>query len=486
MTRQSAISLPARVIKSNKKKFHKYYAVYTAVVKKRPVTSFLAALALLLVVIVIGDYIAKPKNAPAQTQQPKEVKVFSIGSSPTITTQAQIQKDGVITIVAQTPGIVRRVAVKEGDSVARGANLVSLSSNYQGGNAASLSRQLAQVQYDNVKGTYEKQKDIIQKQRDLANQSSDNTEELRKISEKNHDDVSSLINFNNGIIDTLNANLKDLKDANVAGANDSLILATQQQISTFSAANAQLNAQERGLSYSTNTDNPPTKLANTTKDMTLAQLDIAEKALDLSKKISEIQLNLARVNEALMYPAAPCAGTVQKVNVHVGQSVNPGTTLVVIYSEKGNVTAHVKVPQTIARSISKIENSNLVVGDKTFSETPTFVSTQATDGQLFSVIYEIPQDLRDAVSNLGFIKAEIPISSAGTNSVIPYIPLDSVYQTQEAAYVYVAKDDKVESKKVELGQVLGGSVEVKSGLSDGDQVILNRNVIAGDTIKIEI
>ncbi len=486
MTRQSPISLPARVFQNSKKKSLKYYALYTNVVKKRPVTSFLVALALLLGIIVVGNFITKPKNIPAVAPEPKQVKVFSIGKSPTITTQAQIQKDGVITIVAQTPGIVQNVAVKEGDSVSRGTNLISLSSNYQGGNAASLSRQLAQVQFENVRDTHDTQKDIIQKQRDLANAASDNTEELRKISEKTHDDISSLISLNNGILDTLNTNLQNLKDTNVGGANDSLILATQQQISSFSAANAQLNAQERGLSYSTNTNNPPTKLANATKDMTLAQLDITEKALDLSQKISEIQLNLARVNEALMYPVSPCAGVVQKVNVHVGQSVTPGTTLVVIYSQTGNVTAHAKVPQAIAQSISKIENSNLMFGDKNISETPTFVSTQTTDGQLYSVIYEIPEDLQDAVSNLGFIKVEIPVAASGTNSVIPYIPLDSVYQTQEAAYVYVAQGDKAQSKQVELGQVLGGNVEVKSGLSDGDQVILNRNVLSGDSIKIEI
>ncbi len=486
MTRLSPKRLPARVVKNNKKKFLRFYSRYTTVVKKRPVTSFLFALGLLLIIIIIGDLAARPKNIPAAEAQPKVVKVFSIGKAPTVTVQAQIQKDGVINIVAQTPGIVQNIAVKEGDSVSRGTNLVSLSSNYQGGNAASLSRQLAETQYNNVKETFDQQKGIIQKQRDLANANADNTDELRKISEKNRDDISSLISFNNGILDTLNANLQKLKDTNVGGANDSLILATQQQISSFSAANAQLNAQERGLSFSTNTDNPPTKLANITKDMTLAQLDIAEKALDLSKKISEIQLRLAQVNEAQMFPASPAFGVVQKVNVHVGQSVTPGTLLVVIYSQAGNVTANAKVTRLIAQSVSQIENSDLTVGDKTFSQTPTFVSTQATDGQLYSVIYQIPEEFRDAVSNLGFIKVEIPISSSLTNSVIPYIPLDSIYQTQESAYVYIVQNEKAESKKVDLGQVLGGNVEIKSGLSEGDQIILNRNVVAGDSVKIEI
>ena len=39
------------------------------------------------------------------------------------------------------------------------------------------------------------------------------------------------------------------------------------------------------------------------------------------------------------------------------------------------------------------------------------------------------------------------------------------------------------SQEVVLGEVVGSYVEVIEGLNEGDQVILNRNIIAGDSVK---
>ncbi len=82
----------------------------------------------------------------------------------------------------------------------------------------------------------------------------------------------------------------------------------------------------------------------------------------------------------------------------------------------------------------------------------------------------------------GFISVEMPIGMADTTMVATYVPLDAVYQTREKAYVFVKNGDTAKSRDVVLGQVFGDSVEIVSGLKNGDQVILNRNIIAGDKI----
>ena len=61
--------------------------------------------------------------------------------------------------------------------------------------------------------------------------------------------------------------------------------------------------------------------------------------------------------------------------------------------------------------------------------------------------------------------------------------VDSVFQTQDQAFVYVANNGYAESRKIVLGQVLGRFVEVTKGLSEEDQVILDRFVITGDPVK---
>ncbi len=451
-------------------------------IRRRPLTSFFAALIILFLLIVAGNLLFK-QPAPEAPKAPvaKDVRVYTIGQVPKTKVQAKVQKNGVIVIMAQAPGVVQEIAVKEGDEVQRGTNLVSLSTNYQGGNAASLQRQLAQVQLQNVLDTYDTQKNLINRQRDLANLSADNAEDLRKISVQTLDDTNSLLSLNMSIANAVNANLQNLISTH---QSSDLVLAAQQQMSSVQAAVNQLTAQSRALTFSNDPKNPPAQIALLTKDATLKQLDIQERALRLSKEAAQISVNLAAVQESLMFPSSPTNGTVQKVSVHVGQQVGPGTPLITIYSPEGNVSAIAKVPQNIAQSISGLEPSQLNIGSQVISVYPSFVSTQATDDQLYSIIFNIPDGFEQNVTDQGYISIDIPVGHTDSNSVVPFIPLDAVFQTTDEAYVYVFNNGKAVSRVVKLGQVLGADVEVEQGIGSGDQIILNRNVIAGDSVKI--
>ena len=77
----------------------------------------------------------------------------------------------------------------------------------------------------------------------------------------------------------------------------------------------------------------------------------------------------------------------------------------------------------------------------------------------------------------------MPVGGVQTSST-PFIPIDSVFQAQDQSVVHVADKGVVKSKTVQLGQVMGQFVEIIQGLSNGDQVILNRNVIDGDKVKV--
>ncbi len=450
-------------------------------IRRKPFSAFLISLGLLFLLIVLGSTLFKTKVSQLpQVESTKEVNLFTIGQAPSFKASGQVQKEGVIVVMAQTQAVVSQIKVSAGDSLKRGQTLISLSSNYQGGNVPTLMRQLAAKQYQNVKDTFDIQKDIINKQRQLANGNANNTEELRKISVQSNDDTKSLLSLNQDILTVLATDLDNQIKNNAAS---SVIQAARVAKAPYQTAVNQLQAQVRATDYSTNTDNSPTKITNLNKDIVLKQLELQEKALVLSKEISQIQLNLAAVNEAIMFPATPCTGTVQKVYVHVGQLVNPGTPLVTIYAPTGSVSVEAKVPAQIAHSISLIELSSLKIGNETLTATPDFVSSQATDGQLYSVVYHIPDLLKEKLTDKEFIAVDIPISQSSSSTAVVFVPLDSVYQTTSESFVYVKIGEKATSKKVSLGTVLDSDVEILDGLKDGDQVILNRNVVAGDKVK---
>ncbi len=466
-------------------KSQQLYQKVVIFLQKRPLTSFFVALGVLLFVIILSSLIASSKQKVTTPTVVKPVQVYSIGTAPKVTLQAKIEKSGVIKIMAQTAGVVQTIHVTEGQHVSAGDWLVSLSTNYQGDDASGIQAAIAQRQYQNVLDSYPIQKDLIRKQRDVAQKTSDNTEQLRQISQQSIAATQDLINLDNDMLNQVNTTLATFQATASAtpGGNQPLILQTQQLKAQLQSGLLQLNSQLRQTQYQTNTDNPPTQLANLQKDITTAQLDVQEKALDLNKEVSRLQAGLAAVSESLMHPAAPRSGTVERVYVTEGQLVSPGTAIAQITADDPDVTAVVLVPRSLATTISSFDESALHADGKEISLKPRYISQEATDGELYAILYSLPTSFQHLVTQGGYLLVDVPVGLPNTGSTIPFIPLDSVYQTQDTAYVYVAEQGVVKSRQVTLGNVYGSIVAVASGLQSGDQIILDRTVIAGDHVN---
>jgi len=210
-----------------------------------------------------------------------------------------------------------------------------------------------------------------------------------------------------------------------------------------------------------------------------------EKSLELNKEVSRLQANIADVTAAAMYPTSPFGGIIQRVYVRAGQLVTPGTPLAEISATKDATSALVDVPENILKNISPIDSSTLYIGNKSFDTRPTFVPTEATNGSLFTIVYPIPDTLRNLVSDGEYVQILIPVGNTDTTAAIPFIPLDAIYQTQDSNYVLLDQKNKAVVQKVSIGSVFGSFVEITQGLASGDMIILNRNIITGDRVKTE-
>jgi multidrug efflux pump subunit AcrA (membrane-fusion protein) len=97
----------------------------TNLIKKKPLISFYALLTILLAVIALVSYLGKPDaESEAEAPTPKPVSLYLIGQTATLTSQAIVEKSGLMTIVAQTAGIVTNLPVKEGVMVVSGQNVL--------------------------------------------------------------------------------------------------------------------------------------------------------------------------------------------------------------------------------------------------------------------------------------------------------------------------------------------------------------------------
>lgn len=459
--------------------FTKLRRIVLTFVDKKPLLSFFIILGILLALILASHLLPK---APIPPQAPKEAKLIStyhIGQAPRLTVQAQVKKTGVIKINALTGGVVNRIYKIEGGRVKKGDLLVSMGANYKGGNPLTVTRQIADVQYKNVLDTYPIQKDIIQKQRDLANKTDENSDQLRDINAKSISETQSLIDLNNQILNSLDQTIAD------PSSSAASVLSARQLRSQFLAANNQAQLSLRTTQYNTAGDKPPAQISDITREVTLKQLDIQEKQLNLNKEVSRLQLLVAQINESLYFPTAPFNGVVQRVLVKEGESVTPGTPLMIIAQnvEDDPISAIAFVSRDVAQRVSLLEPSTLHLDGLNFDVFPMFVSSEAVQGTLYAVYYPLPDSLSKKVTDTGFISVDIPVGYPDTSTAALFIPLDSIYQTQDKSYIYVVNNDQAEVREVNLGQVYGRYVEVISGINGGDSIILDRTVVQGDRVK---
>jgi multidrug efflux pump subunit AcrA (membrane-fusion protein) len=457
-----------------------------AFIKRRPMASFFLVLGLLLIILILGKIFEKQPQEVTAQKMTKAVNVYSLGQGPQAAFQAKIEKSGVVKIMAQATGVVAHISVQEGDSVSKGQQLISLSTNYQGGNAQGVQSAIAQAQYKNALDTYGPQLDLISKQKDVATASAEQAQRTRDIAKDALNDTRGLIDTNQSQLDQINQQLNALKATNPTDPD------TIQQIGTLQgtagqldASLAQLRNSARTADYQSSNANAPALLSNLQKDISIEQLDIQAKGITLNKEVSGLQADLAAISAALMYPASPFDGTVERINVREGQLVNPGAELATVVAPDGKTTAILLVPLAIARTIYTTESSSLLIHGQYVQVTPTHISSEATDGQLYAVVYEIPEDQAQYLTDGEYISVQVPIGAEPSKPGDPLIPIDAVYQNQENAFVLIYNNGKAETRIVNAGNVYGSYVEVTSGLKNDDKIILNRNVVAGDTVKIQ-
>lgn len=435
--------------------------------------------------IAVASYLGKPPIVEEKKPAAKPVTVYSIGTSARTLAQGKVEKTGLLTITAQTNGIVNKIGKIEGQEIKQGTSLITLATNYSGANVPAQQAMIAAKQFQFQEETRELQKSLIVKQRSIAEKTAENSDELRKISEQSLQSINEQISLNGEILSSIDTSIKNLEDTNVDGSNDQLINSTKQLKSQFLAARSQLESAKRSTEYQVNTNKPPTQLTNLTKDITMQQLDLQEKSLELNYELARINRTVAAISASLMNPTAPFSGKVERVYVKPGQAVTPGMPLVTLSGQQEGAKIVVPLSSALAQRVTALDSPTLILNNQEFPLTITHKTSEALDDGLVDVILSVPDEALSVLSNNLYATVSLPVGYPQSSSAIPIIPIDTVHQTQQGAYVFLVKDGVATSHEITLGEILGDSVEVREGLTTGDALIIDRSITTGEPVRIE-
>jgi RND family efflux transporter MFP subunit len=171
---------------------------------------------------------------------------------------------------------------------------------------------------------------------------------------------------------------------------------------------------------------------------------------------------------------APFAGIVGDIPVHLGDYVSP-TTLLTTVDENADLEAYIYIPTDRATQVRRglpveiLDNS----GNTLVKSTISFLSPQVDNGlQSILAKAEIPRTA-ELLRNQQLVSARVIWSTAPA----PVVPVLAVSLIGGQTFVYLAapKGDGYVAHQVPvmLGETVGNTYPVKSGLKPGDKVIVS-------------
>lgn len=206
-------------------------------------------------------------------------------------------------------------------------------------------------------------------------------------------------------------------------------------------------------------------------------MDQAEQAYNNSKADYESAAALRKTQERqLSYYriAAPFAGVVGDIPVHIGDYVSSSTQLTTV-DENRDLEAYIYIP---TERVSQVRNGlgvDLVDTNGKLIEHTTinFLSSQV-DNQLQGILAKAPVHSNlEVLRNAQLVKARVIWS---TNPA-PVVPVLAVTRLGGQSFVYVATEQGgkffARQRAVKLGETVGNTYAVQDGLKNGDRVIVS-------------
>jgi len=265
----------------------------------------------------------------------------------------------------------------------------------------------------------------------------------------------------------------------------------QLSISEVTLQKSQINLDAVQLNYSrTKSLFDQGALAKVNLDNAQTSLDTAQSDLQLAKaNVQSAKINVNSLNDQLenMIIRAPISGTIDEKNVYVGQYV----------TTQGSSTALAKVKSvSLVDAVIQIEQNDLSRIQICQAAFVKLENNQSFDGIVKSIdpsanptsrSFDCKVELTNVDNSLlpgQYVTVDIPDYSV-TEAIT--IPVNALMGSEDNYYIFIAEHDTAQKCPITIGKIFNNTVEIKSGVKQGDNMITsNINMLQdGDKIKIK-
>lgn len=180
---------------------------------------------------------------------------------------------------------------------------------------------------------------------------------------------------------------------------------------------------------------------------------------------------------------SPINGTIDQMDLKLGQAASPGATGIRIVNAD-NLKVKADVPESYSSKVNQGQDVKIVVPDANDSLTTKLTfAAKVIDPASRSFAIEIKLPTRKTLRPNMTVMIKIADYSK-TNSIV--VPLNAIQKSEQGDFVFVNDGGTAKRKAVTLGATYNSQTEILSGLNEGDQLITRgaSDVEDGDKVKV--
>ena len=408
---------------------------------------------------------ASKEQAAASVEQAQSAKELSVAAQK----QAQATKDQAVAAQKQAQAAKdSTIAAKEGAEASY--TNVSQGTSEQSKINTNQAVANAQITYDNALENYNRQKSLY---------------DIGAVSKVTLDSAKANLDSAKIALDTAKANSAVNENVIIPQAEANAMAGVKQAQSGIAQADAaleQANAAviqaEAGLEQANaNLKQSDAGITQAKAGVSQAEANITQ--ADASIAQAKVALDIAKTNLSNCYIKAPISGYISSKKATIGQMASAGIEMFTI-ENTDMVDVEINVTESIISSISVGANASINIASAKLNDitaTVTLISeTKDVTTGMFTVKLSIPnQDKKIKVGMLADV--ELIINEAAEAVIVDS---NSVIRENEIEYVYVAEGNKAVKKEVVTGISDGKNVEIISGLTIGEKVIIEGKEFLSD------
>ena len=215
------------------------------------------------------------------------------------------------------------------------------------------------------------------------------------------------------------------------------------------------------------------------------------KTLENQLRTMQENVKIAQEQASLSNVYSNVSGVAEEVNIHVGETFTGSPMAGIKIVNTSSLKVVTDIPENYLSRVKRGTPVQVVIADinRSFPSTISIISQSVSNtSRGFTAEARIPYDASLKPGQSAVVKI---LDYSNKNSIV--IPVNLVQTDETSKYVYVLEKQSngktvARKKKVAIGEVYGDNVEIKSGLSAGEQLISEgyQSLYEGQSITTDV